>query len=133
MRAYLNLTNEMFGPRSDGSAFFQTQSGLRLSSTTRINACLQRSYKASGAQDKFPQKSTITKTRKLLTSAARDQNSADAALVAAQLCHSVQQADNTYRLQARRMLSSEAVHKMGRAIEASHNRSWRVLLKRTSS
>ena len=119
MVAYRRLTQRLHG-LPDSAPFFTTVDGSAIMRSSNINAMVKRSYKMSGVQQEYPQKFTITQTRKLLTSVSRDLDPSSAALIAAQLCHSVAQADRVYRLQAQRSQSSRAVHHMTQAVSASH-------------
>ena len=59
------------------------------------------------------------KREKIITTASRHLDPAMAALVAAQLCYRVSQTDTIYKLRARRLLSSEAVHRIYQAVVQS--------------
>ena len=98
---------------------FLTQTGDQIFTASTVHECIQRTYTASGTQAKYPQHINCTANRNLVTSAARDQNSANATLVTAQLCHSVAQGDRIYRLQAKRQQSAEAVRVTSKAVEQS--------------
>ena len=119
LRAFQRLTEVIFGPRQPGAGVFLTQTGDEICTASTVNDCIQRTYTASGTAAKYPQHINCTVNRKLVTSAARDSNPANAALVAAQLCHGVGQADRIYRLQAKRQQSAQAVHIIDKAVKES--------------
>lgn len=95
---------------------FRTREGVELNSSSTVNRMIQCSWRRSGAEEKFPQRFNATETRRLMTTETRSMDPDAYALVAAQLGHSVSQADKAYALQRRSKLSCAAVHKIDKAL-----------------
>lgn len=106
---FIKLIGDVFGLDDDHPVFCTEEGGI-FADTSGINKCLQDSYAHSGMQIQFLQKFTATTNRKLITTESRNIDPSVAALIAAQLCHSVAMSDRSYVLLRQKQLSSKAVH-----------------------
>ena len=118
LQRFIRLIKTLF-KADETSCVFLTASGMPFERSSGINHCLQSSYSRSGVQTKYPQAFSATATRRLITTECRSQDPASAALIAAQLCHSVAMADKTYAMKSRVQLSGKAVHTAKLLIRAS--------------
>lgn len=95
---------------SHESLVFRNQDGTQVASASTISGMLKRGWEQSGVRAQFPQKFNATKNRSMMITICRDKDPAKAELMAAQMCHSVFMATQTYALQQRTRQSAEAVH-----------------------
>lgn len=103
----------------ESSAVFLTESGTAFTRSSGINHCLKDSYSRSGVQKIYSQAFSATATRRLITTECRSQDPSSAALIAAQLCHSVAVADKVYAMKGRVAFSAGAVHLAEKSISAA--------------
>ena len=118
LQRYITLIKKMFR-LDESSQVFLTESGTAFTRSSGINHCLKDSYSRSGVQKKYPQAFSATATRRLITTECRSQDPSSAALIAAQLCHSVAVADKAYAMKSRLALSAGAVHLVEKSISAA--------------
>ena len=91
-------------------ALFRNQDGTLVASASTISGMLKQGWEQFGVPAQFPQKFNATKNRTMMVTITRDKDPAKAELMAAQMCHSVFMATQSYALQQRTRQSAEAVH-----------------------
>ena len=77
---------------------FRLEKGDPMKAATNVNKAIQAAWRDCGGRVTFPSQFNCTQNRRLMTTAVRNKDPSKAALIAAQLCHSVAVADSIMHL-----------------------------------
>ena len=89
---------------------FRLEKGNPMKKSTNVNKAIQAAWRDCGGLATFPAKFNCTQNRRLITTAVRNKDPSKAALIAAQLCHSVAVADSIYAFEQSKQMGTNAVH-----------------------